>query len=108
MATVRLDSSTISDWNSFHKTCREALGFPGFYGKNMNAWIDCLTYLDEGDGMSRFHLASGEKLNIEISNTESFKSRLPEIFDALVACTASVNRRYIEERKSPTLALIFL
>jgi hypothetical protein len=57
MATVRLDASLITDWNSFHTTCRETFGFPEFYGMNMNAWIDCLTYLDEGDGMSQFHLA---------------------------------------------------
>jgi hypothetical protein len=59
---------------SFHQTCREAFGFPDFYGMNMNAWIDCLTHLDEGDGMSRFHLASGETLNIEVPDTESFSA----------------------------------
>ncbi len=45
----------------------------------MDAWIDCLTYLDEDDGMSRFHLAKGEMLHIEISDTEDFNSRLPEL-----------------------------
>ena len=108
MATVRLDTSLISDWNSFHTTCREAFGFPNFYGMNMDAWIDCLTYLDEGDGMSRFHLASGERLNIEVSDTSSFNSRAPEILDALVECSAFVNQRYPEAGKSPLLALVFL
>ena len=108
MATVRLDTSSISDWDSFHKTCREVFGFPDFYGMNMNAWIDCLTYLDEGDGMSRFHLAAGERLNIEVSDTKSFNARLPEIFDALVECSAFVNQRYLEAGKSPLLSLVFL
>ena len=108
MPTARLDTAPISDWDSFHTTCREAFGFPDFYGMNMNAWIDCLTYLDEGDGMSRFHLASGETLNIEVTDTESFNSRLPEIFDALVTCTADVNQRHIESGKSPMLALVFM
>lgn len=108
MATVRLDTSLISDWESFHLTCREVFGFPDFYGMNMNAWIDCLTYLDEGDGMSQFHLAPGETLNIEVSDTESFKSRLPEIFDALVVCSTNVNQRYLEAGKSPLLLLVFL
>jgi len=92
MATVRLETSKISNWDSFHATCREAFGFPEFYGMNMNAWIDCLTYLDEGDGMSGFHLAPGEKLHIEITDTELFSSRLPEIFSTLIDCTAFCKR----------------
>ncbi len=75
---------------------------------NMNAWIDCLTYLDEGDGMSRFHLAEGEMLNVEVSDTKSFNFRLPEIFDAFVECSAFVNQRHIEAGKLPMLSLIFL
>jgi len=71
----------------------------------MDAWIDCLTYLDEEDEMSRFHLAKGEMLHIEISDTEDFNSRLPELFDALVECSAFVNRRYVEVGKSPVLSL---
>jgi hypothetical protein len=108
MATARLNTESISDWQSFHQACRAAFGFPAFYGMNMNAWIDCLTYLDEGDGMSRFHLAEGEMLHIEVSDTRSFNARLPEIFDALVECSSSVNQRYIEVGKSPKLSLIFL
>jgi hypothetical protein len=108
MATVRLNTKSITGWQSFHEVCRETFGFPDFYGKNMNAWIDCLTCLDEGDGMSRFHLAEGETLNIEMLDTKLFNSRLPEIFDALVECSAAVNQRYIEVGKSPVLALIFL
>jgi len=108
MATVRLDTSGISDWDSFHTTCREVFGFPDFYGMNMNAWIDCLTYLDLGDGMSRFELAPGEILNIEVTHTQSFNSRAPEIFDALVECTAFVNQRHIEAGKPPLLHLVFL
>lgn len=108
MATIRLDTSRISDWNSFHTTCRETFGFPDFYGMNMNAWIDCLTYLDEGDGMSRFHLAASETLSIEVTGTKSFNSRVPEIFDALVECSAFVNQRYLAAGKSPLLSLVFL
>jgi hypothetical protein len=108
MANVRLDTKRISDWESFHLLCKEELGFPDFYGMNMDAWIDCLTYLNEDDRMSRFHLAKGEMLHIEVSDTEDFNSRLPEIFDALVECSAFVNRRYADDKKSPVLSLLFL
>src|SRR5262245_3648089 len=108
MASVRLETSKIFDWNSFHETCREAFGFPDFYGMNMNAWIDCLTYLDLGDEMSRFHLKPGETLNIEVADTGSFNSREPEIFAALVESTACVNQRHLEDGKPPLLHLVFL
>jgi hypothetical protein len=108
MAIVRLETSAISDWDSFHSTCRETFGFPEFYGMNMNAWIDCLTYLDEGDGMSRFHLAPGETLDIEISDAASFNTRAPDIFDAFVDCAAAVNQRRLERGKSPVLHFVFL
>ena len=40
---VRIDGDRIVDWDTFHNVFTEAFGFPGFYGRNMNAWIDCLT-----------------------------------------------------------------
>ena len=108
MATVRLETHAISDWQSFHEESRRAFGFPDFYGMNMNAWIDCLTYLDVGDGISRFHLSNGETLEIEVADSENFRSRVPEIFDALVECSSFVNNRYNEEGKPPLLSLSLL
>ena len=108
MATAHLNTPAISDWQSFHEESCHAFGFPDFYGMNMNAWIDCLTYLDEGDGMSRFHLAQGERLDIEVADSEAFRIRLPEIFDALVECSSFVNERNVEAGRPPVLSLIFL
>jgi RNAse (barnase) inhibitor barstar len=47
MAIVRIDGTKITDWASFHIVCKEAFGFPSFYGENMDAFIDCLTYIDK-------------------------------------------------------------
>lgn len=108
MAFVRLNSEQISDWASFHLVCKEAFGFPDFYGKNMNAWIDCMSYLSEDDGMTKFTLTKDEMLHIEITDTKNFSSRLPEIFDAIVECSAFVNNRYIEAGEIPRISLICL
>jgi hypothetical protein len=108
MATARLNTESITDWQSFHEICRETFGFPDFYGMNMDAWIDCMSYLDEDAGMTRFLLAEGEMLHIEITGTESFNRRLPEIFDALVECSAFVNQRYLNVGQPAMLSLIFL
>jgi RNAse (barnase) inhibitor barstar len=39
MAFVKINTKQITDWASFHQVCKEAFGFPDFYGNNMNAWI---------------------------------------------------------------------
>lgn len=107
MATATLDARSITDWDTFHAASRTAFGFPDFYGRNMDAWIDCLTYLDEGDGMSRFHLADGEVLSVEVRGAEEFAARVPELALALMTCTAAVNARHAEQGRPPMLALIF-
>jgi Barstar (barnase inhibitor) len=108
MARVRLNTDKIIDWQSFHQTCKEAMGFPDFYGMNMNAWIDCMSYLDDDVRMTRFLLSEGEAIHIEITDTKVFNSRLPEILDALIECSAFVNQRYIEDGKLPPISLVFL
>jgi hypothetical protein len=108
MAVVRLNTEQITDWASFHLVCKEAFGFPDFYGANMNAWMDCLSYLKEGDGLTKFTLAEDEKLFIEVTNTADFNSRRPEILGALIECSAFLNNRYLEDNETAKLALIFL
>jgi Barstar (barnase inhibitor) len=104
MASVRLDSARITDWASFHAECRRALGFPEFYGANMNAWIDCMSSLDEDDGMVGVQLQPGDLLRLEVPAVEALAARAPEVVSALVECTGFVNReRYAE----PRIALVF-
>ena len=103
MANVKFESDRVRDWETFHSYSKEVFGFPDFYGNNMDAWIDCLTYIREGDGMSRFHLKKGEMLHIEVTETKDFHTRVPEIFEALVECTAFVNFR----NYPPSIAIVF-
>lgn len=108
MAQVVLDGQRITDWESFHAVCREAFGFPGFYGANMDAWIDCLTYLYEGDGLSRFVLRPNEQLHIHVIGSATLRRRHPEILEELVACTGFVNDRYRAVGQPPALDLELL
>ena len=107
MARAQLDGAAIRDWDAFHDLSAAAFGFPAFYGRNMNAWIDCLTYVREGDGMSRFELGPTEPLVIEVFDTKAFNRQAPEIFDAFVDCVASVNQRHAEAGELPGLHVIF-
>lgn len=106
MASVLFDTANITDWPSFHDQCYKIFGFPDFYGRNMNAWIDCFTYLADDDGMSRFVLEKDEQLFIHILNFKEFLCRLPEICSAFLECTAVVNQRYISCGEIPRLVLV--
>jgi RNAse (barnase) inhibitor barstar len=108
MAIARLDGDAITDPDTFHDACAAEFGFPDFYGGNMNAWIDCLSYIDVGDGMSRFELEPGEVLRIELSHSESLRQRVPEVFAELVECTRIVNQRFIDAGGEPRLQLAML
>ncbi len=47
----------------------------------MNAWVDCLSYLRDEDGMSKFRLDPDEVLEIELQHADSLRDRMPEILE---------------------------
>jgi len=105
---IRIDGNRIHDWSTFHDVFAQVFGFPSFYGRNMDAWIDCMSYLDEPSaGMSSIHVAAGEVLSLAVDNAASFKSRCPEQFQALVESAAFVNWRVMEKGGRPLIALGF-
>ena len=105
MPTASLDGRRIADWKSFHDECRKAFGFPDFYGRNMDAWIDCLSGLRDGDGMTNVPLQDDEILCIEVLHADFLRQKSPEILEALEECTAEVNERCIESGQKPPLHL---
>jgi Barstar (barnase inhibitor) len=108
MHTVTLDGDRITDWHSFHAVSAETFGFPEFYGRNMNAWIDCMTDVDDTNaGMTSVRVAPGEVLTIIITNATAFALRCPEQFSALVDAAAFVNWRRVELGETAVLALAY-
>jgi hypothetical protein len=108
MVVVTIDTQRIVDWDTFHDVFSEALGFPDFYGRNMNAWIDCMTYLDDPEsGMSRVHAPTGGVLTLQLQHVEDFSARCPILYAAIIERAAFVNWRRIELGSPPVLALSF-
>ena len=71
MPIVRIDASRITSWDTFHDVFAKDFGFPDFYGRNMDAWIDCMTCLDDPEscmttvhGTSTDPVASISKISI--------------------------------------------
>lgn len=106
--TATIDCDEIVDWPSFHRTFKEVMGFPDFYGCNMDAWIDCLTSLDDPeDGMTTIHAPPNGCVVLVLRNVKSFTERCPEQYAAIQDCAAFVNWRRLEIDEPPVLMLSF-
>lgn len=108
MPTACLNGENMTDWPGFHTECATVLGFPAFYGNNMNAWVDCLSYLRDDDGMSKFVLDNDEVLTIEVLHSEVLQKAAPEIVEELQFCVAMINERCEDYEEAPTLKLTLL
>jgi hypothetical protein len=73
----------------------------------MNAWIDCMTYVDHPDmGMVASPVAEGNLLTLRLDDAANFQRRCPEQYTALIECSAFVNYRRMETGMPPVLALL--
>ena len=83
MATAELNGAAIKDFDRFHAECKAAFGFPDTYANPMDAWIDCLSYVRDEDGMTKFHLKPNELLEIVIKDAAAMKAAVPDILEEL-------------------------
>ena len=103
-----IDVGLISTWSDFHDLFARKLGFPTFYGRNMDAWIDCMTSLDApNEGLSTVHVPTGSVLTLNIVNASHLKDVNADIWESLNECTACVNWRRNEVGKPSILALSY-
>jgi hypothetical protein len=106
MPIVRIDCSAITDRDEFHRVFALALGFPPFYGRNMDAWIDCMESLDSpGDGMTNVHCEPPDVVALVLVGAGSMPA---ELHAAVLECAAFVNASRIEAGKPPVLAIASL
>lgn len=105
---VQIDARRITGWESFHDVFASTFGFPDYYGRNMNAWIDCMTYLNDPEVTdTAIRAPAGEVVVLQIDDVDDFIKRGPEQYAALVECSAFVNYRRIVMGRGPVLALSF-
>ncbi|HEU4339474.1 MAG TPA: barstar family protein [Planctomycetota bacterium] len=105
---VVIDCRAITNRETFHDVFTRALGFPDFYGRNMDAWNDCMTYLDDPEaGMSAVHVPRGGFLTLQLDHVQDFKKRCPELYTDVIECSAFVNWRRMEQGHEAILVLSF-
>jgi len=105
---VEIPVHEIVDRDSFHAVFQFALGFPEFYGRNLDAWIDCMITIDDPSaGMTSVAVEPGALLVMSINGVEDFRDRCPQEYEALIDCVVAVNQDRISEGQPPVLALAF-
>jgi hypothetical protein len=97
MKRVNLDLSTVVDWESFHDLFISSFGFPDYYGRNMDAWIDCIEDFAIDDGVLLLNLLGMAELI----------ARCPNIHAAINECSAFINYRSVESGGTARIALSF-
>jgi len=96
MPVIQIPAEQITDWSTFHDVFAATLGFPAFYGRNMNA-CDCLSRVAASDaGMTRIVVGAGDVLTLQIDDVATFAARCPEQYEALIECVAFVNWRRLD------------
>lgn len=109
MKTVIVDSSQILNRSSFHRYFWELFGFPDYYGENMDAWIDCMTFLDakESGMTTKIWVDKGELIVLKLENVDQLKNHAMDMYLDLIECSAFVNYRRIEAGEAPLIILAF-
>jgi len=106
MASAELNGAAITDMDSFHAESRRAFGFPESYGNTMDAWVDCLSYLRDAEGMSKFRLKPNEVLDIVVKQSAVMRAQAPDMLEELSYCVAGINERYEDYGEKPALKLV--
>lgn len=106
MASAELNGASILGWDTFHSECQQAFGFPDTYGKTIDAWVDCLSYLRDEDGMTKFRLEPNEVLEIVVKDAAAMRERVPDLLEEMTFCVAGINERYEDYGEKPALALV--
>lgn len=104
MPIVRINGDRLTTWTAFHDTFAAAFGFPSHYGRNLDAWIDLMTWLDDGSPDVSVHASASDPMVIHVDNVDAMPA---EIYEALVDCTAFVNWRRLEAGDPAVLLLAF-
>ena len=107
MQTIDLPFRIFKTDGVFHKAFAEIMGFPGYYGCNWDAWIDCMSYIDDPSAaMTQVSLNEGELLEFHIVEYE-FTEDLDksDVFRNFFICAGLVNSRF-KKRECETRLII--
>ena len=86
---VPIDGAALRDWTAFHDIFASKLGFPSYYGRNLDAWHDCFYSLAEESTV--LTIRPGDVIMLDVTGFEDLKSRNPEMAEFILEGSAFVN-----------------
>lgn len=106
---IAIDAAEITDRAAFHAVFYRELGFTGFYGNNMDAWLDCMSYVHHPEsGMISVTIKPGELAILQMSNVRIFRKNCRDLYENLIEGIGFVNSRLLEIGESPAWALMLI
>lgn len=106
MKTVQVAEEIFQDDSAFHINFAEVMGFPGFYGQNWDAWIDCMSSIDKpSDQMSKITVDRDELLEIEILIKDGNNYYKTQTWASFCSCVAAVNGRFARHESKVRLVV---
>ena len=89
---VKFDSSQLTSEEDIMDAFNKAFDFPDYFGRNWDAWIDCMS--DE---------LTGDAIEIMVTGTDKLIENHREVFLNLIGCVGATNRYYQENGKQIVL-----
>ena len=106
MTRISVNGATIVDWPSFHDEFSRAFRFFDGYGRNRDAWIDCMTDLHGPKALSGLRLPAGEPIEIVLNGSATMAKSYPEIFAELLRLVRYANNLYAEALKDVRITIV--
>ncbi len=97
--TETINGKSIQDWESFHNEFQTKLGFFEGYGRNMDAWIDCMSDMftnGEYKSLTKFDLNDGDTFTLVVRDSDQWKNQNPDTYTKFIDCLEFV----IKERNT--------
>ena len=105
---IRVDARRLTDKASLYAALDELFGFPADSGKNLDAIIDLLTYLDAPQTRSsRLQVLPGQIILLVLEHMEGHNKHTEVQIAALLDVIAFVNWRRLEKGQTPILAVAY-
>ena len=92
--SAQIDGAAIVDWESFHDEFQRQLGFFDGYGRNMDAWNDCMRDMytnGEYESLTKFDLNDGDTFTLIVTNAAQWKKNAPDVYSAFEDCSTFCN-----------------
>ena len=92
--SARIDGAKIVDWDTFHDEFQRQLGFFDGYGRNMDAWNDCMRDMytnGEYKSLTKFEQNDGDTFTLVVTNSAQWRENAPDVYSAFEDCSSFYN-----------------